>query len=164
MLAVESNLEALPGTVVVPNSSLVLSVNINMQKMFAFVEFFTVAHANLALELNGIYFNGLNLKIGRPKSGAAINPSLRPLGGMDILSTLTPVLNPAAVAAARNNLGLPGISTLAEPPPSVVPSTTVGTNVNTAVIANNVTNHPVENTAEDDQPLEEDERFSLRGV
>ena len=59
-LAVESNLEALPGAALIQGTNSVLSVNVNQQKMFAFVEFFTVPYANLALELNGIFFNGLN--------------------------------------------------------------------------------------------------------
>ena len=161
-LAVESNLEALPGAALIQGTNSVLSVNVNQQKMFAFVEFFTVSYANLALELNGIFFNGLNLKIGRPRTSnnAIFRP---PAGGVD-LNTITPVLSAAAMAAARNNQTLGGISNVNEAPVSMVPSAVAGTNVSTALAPSAGTNPLAKNVGEDDQPLEEDERFSLRGV
>ena len=156
--AVNSNLEAVASTTPINEGGSVLSVNVNLQKMFAFVEFYTVTQAVIALQLNGIFFNGSNLKIGRPRTSGVNAPSVPPVGGVD-LSMFTPVLSASAMAAAKKNQALGSVSTLVDTQSSVTSSASVGNSVDTAVALNLMSN-----SGNDDQPLEEDERFSLRGV
>ena len=164
-------MEAIPGAVTAGGSGAVLSVTVNHQKMFAFVEFFTAAQADLSLQFNGIYFNGSILKIGRPRSSGAGNVGnlsfARPVGasGFD-LNALTPMLSStaAAMAAAGGGQVLGSIPALinAQSQQSAAAATAAHSSTITSVVLNNQDSNA--DDGEDDQPLEDDERFSLRGL